>query len=128
MSARDTPWWNEEKVKYFAVFIFVFIFMVLNKIDLTKYFWLLRICLHIDRLDIGFLFLFLFWCAAFLNSCSKRIEKEKGVQALEDLMFDEDPLVRRAGTEAMCNMIYLDEVCLPCLVLGFCNFYVSIFR
>lgn len=32
------------------------------------------------------------------------------MQALEDLMFDEDPLVRRAGTEAMCNMIYLDEV------------------
>jgi hypothetical protein len=35
---------------------------------------------------------------------------EKGINALEDLMFDEDLLVRRAGTEAMCNMFFSEEV------------------
>ena len=40
----------------------------------------------------------------------RRILKEGGVTLMESLMFEEDEMVRRASTEAMCNMIQMEEV------------------
>lgn len=44
------------------------------------------------------------------NDLRMRIVREEGVSAIEDLMFDEDWLVRRAATECMCNMLNCDKV------------------
>ena len=41
----------------------------------------------------------------------RRILKEGGVAEMESLMFEEHELIRRAATEALCNMIQLEEVC-----------------
>jgi hypothetical protein len=40
----------------------------------------------------------------------QRIVKEHGVQLMESLMFEEHDLIRRASTEALCNMIQMPEV------------------
>ena len=40
----------------------------------------------------------------------KRIVKEKGVQAIENLMFEEHEMIRRAATECMCNMVICEDV------------------
>jgi hypothetical protein len=39
-----------------------------------------------------------------------RVVREKGINKLEDGMFDEDPLIRRAATECMCNMFQCEKV------------------
>jgi len=44
------------------------------------------------------------------NDLRMRIVREEGVHAIEDLMFDEDWLVRRAATECMTNMLNCDKV------------------
>ncbi len=40
----------------------------------------------------------------------RRIYKEGGFQHIESLMFEEHELLRRAATEAMCNLVALKEV------------------
>ena len=40
----------------------------------------------------------------------KRIVKEKGIQQIETLMFEEHEMIRRAATEAMCNMVQSEVV------------------
>lgn len=40
----------------------------------------------------------------------QRIIKEQGIQLMESLMFEEHDLIRRASTEALCNMIQMPEV------------------
>ena len=40
----------------------------------------------------------------------QRIFKEGGVTLMESLMFEEHELIRRAATEALCNMIQMPEV------------------
>ena len=53
---------------------------------------------------------------ALTNLCAvsedvrKRIVKEKGIQQIETLMFEEHELIRRAATEAMCNMVQSEQV------------------
>ena len=44
------------------------------------------------------------------NDLRMRIVREEGVHAIEDLMFDEDWLVRRAATECMTNMLNCEQV------------------
>ena len=39
-----------------------------------------------------------------------RIVKEKGVHEIESLMFEEHELIRRAATEAMCNLVMCEQV------------------
>jgi len=39
-----------------------------------------------------------------------RIVKEKGVRAIEYLMFSEHEMIQRAATETMCNMMVTEEV------------------
>lgn len=48
--------------------------------------------------------------ASMSDDVRHRILKEGGVGLMESLMFEEQELIRRAATEALCNMIYLDEV------------------
>ena len=48
--------------------------------------------------------------ASMSDSIRRRILKEGGVGLIESLMFEEHELIRRAATEAMCNMICLEEV------------------
>ena len=38
------------------------------------------------------------------------IIKEQGVRLMESLMFEEQELIRRASTKALCNMIQVSEV------------------
>ncbi len=40
----------------------------------------------------------------------QRIIKEGGIPLMESLMFEENDLIRRAATEALCNMIQMQEV------------------
>ena len=40
----------------------------------------------------------------------RRILKEGGVREIESLMFEEHELIRRAATEAMCNLVQLEDV------------------
>lgn len=40
----------------------------------------------------------------------RHILREGGVQHMESLMFEEHDLIRRAATEALCNMVSLEEV------------------
>ena len=40
----------------------------------------------------------------------RHILREGGVQHMESLMFEDHDLIRRAATEAMCNMVSLEEV------------------
>ena len=37
--------------------------------------------------------------------------KEKGIQYIESLQFEDHELLRRAATECMCNMVMNEEVC-----------------
>lgn len=48
--------------------------------------------------------------AAMNDDMRRRILKEGGVSLMESLMFEEHELIRRAATEALCNMIQLEEV------------------
>jgi hypothetical protein len=36
--------------------------------------------------------------------------REKAVARLEDMMFDEDVLIRRAAVEALLNCLYTEEI------------------
>lgn len=36
--------------------------------------------------------------------------REKAVARLDDMMFDEDPLIRRAACEALLNCLYSEEI------------------
>ena len=44
------------------------------------------------------------------NDVRRRILKEGGVREIESLMFEEHELIRRAATEAMCNLIQLEDI------------------
>ena len=48
--------------------------------------------------------------ASMSDDVRRRIVKEGGVGHMESLMFEEQELIRRAATEALCNMICLQEV------------------
>ena len=48
--------------------------------------------------------------AGLNDDIRRRIFKEGGVTLVESLMFEEHDLLRRAATEAMCNLVLLDEV------------------
>ena len=48
--------------------------------------------------------------ASMNDDVRRRILKEGGVSLMESLMFEEHELIRRAATEALCNMIGLEEV------------------
>ena len=48
--------------------------------------------------------------AAMNDDVRRRIVKEGGVTLMESLMFEEHEMIRRAATEALCNMIHLEEV------------------
>ena len=48
--------------------------------------------------------------AGMNDDVRKRILKEGGVPLMETLMFEEHELIRRAATQALCNMIPLEEV------------------
>ena len=63
-----------------------------------------------------FLFLTSFiWVRIFL--VRRHIVREEGVAAIEMLMFDEHHMIKRAATEAMCNMILCEEVSVLLLLL-----------
>ena len=48
--------------------------------------------------------------ASMGDDVRRRILKEGGVSYMESLMFEEHEPIRRAATEALCNMIQLEEV------------------
>ena len=48
--------------------------------------------------------------ASMNDDVRRRIIREGGVSLMESLMFEEDEMIRRAATEAMCNMIQMEEV------------------
>ena len=48
--------------------------------------------------------------ASINDEVRKRILQEGGVPLMESLMFEEHELIRRASTEALCNMIQLEDV------------------
>jgi hypothetical protein len=48
--------------------------------------------------------------ASMSDDVRRRILKEGGVSLMESLMFEEHEMIRRAATEALCNMINLEEV------------------
>ena len=48
--------------------------------------------------------------ASTTDDARQRIIKEGGVPLMESLMFEEHELIRRAATEALCNMIQVPEV------------------
>lgn len=48
--------------------------------------------------------------AGISGDVRQRIFKEGGVVQMESLMFEEHDLIRRAATEALCNMIQMPEV------------------
>lgn len=48
--------------------------------------------------------------ASIGESIRKRILKEGGFSQIEQYMFEEHPLLQRAATECMCNMVVQDEV------------------
>lgn len=48
--------------------------------------------------------------AGTTDDVRQRIIKEGGVLLMESLMFEEHDLIRRASTEALCNMIQMPEV------------------
>ncbi len=48
--------------------------------------------------------------ASINNESRQRIISEGGVPLMESLMFEEHELIRRAATEALCNMLQVSEV------------------
>jgi Tfp pilus assembly protein PilF len=48
--------------------------------------------------------------ASMDDDVRQRINREGAVRLMEGLMFEEEEMIRRAATEALCNMIQLDEV------------------
>ena len=48
--------------------------------------------------------------AGTTDDVRQRIIKEGGIPLMESLMFEENDLIRRAATEALCNMIQMPEV------------------
>lgn len=48
--------------------------------------------------------------AGMSDDVRQHIVKEQGVRLMESLMFEEHDLIRRASTEALCNMIQMPEV------------------
>lgn len=48
--------------------------------------------------------------AGMNDDVRRRILKEGGVREIESLMFEEHELIRRAATEAMCNLVQLEDV------------------
>ena len=48
--------------------------------------------------------------ASLSDEIRQRINREGAVPIMEGLMFEEQTLIRRASTEALCNMIQLEEV------------------
>ncbi|KAJ3112376.1 hypothetical protein HDU96_004621 [Phlyctochytrium bullatum] len=55
--------------------------------------------------------------ASLDDAMRSRIVQMKGVKAMEFLQFSDNPLVRRAATEALCNMIF-DETVFASYVTG----------
>lgn len=49
--------------------------------------------------------------ASMGESIRKRILKEDGFSSIEQYMFEEHPMLQRAATECMCNLVVQDEVC-----------------
>jgi len=48
--------------------------------------------------------------AGMNSDVRRRILKEGGVREVESLMFEDHEMIRRAATEAMCNLVQLDDV------------------
>jgi hypothetical protein len=49
-------------------------------------------------------------CCGLGGSTSMRILREDGINMMEDLMYDEDLLIRRVGLETLVNLLYCDKV------------------
>lgn len=47
---------------------------------------------------------------AYSLSHRKKIIAEKGFASIEQLMFDDHELIKRAATEVMCNLVNCEEV------------------
>lgn len=48
--------------------------------------------------------------ASISEAVRKRILKEGGFSQIEQYMFEEHPMLRRAATECMCNLVVQEEV------------------
>eukprot|EP01147_Barroeca_monosierra_P000825 gene825-4105_t len=48
--------------------------------------------------------------ASINDDLRNKLLHEKAVARLEDMMFDEDPLIRRAATEALCNCFLSEKI------------------
>lgn len=48
--------------------------------------------------------------ASLGEAIRKKILKESGFSAVEQYMFEEHPMLQRAATECMCNLVVQDEV------------------
>jgi hypothetical protein len=48
--------------------------------------------------------------ASISENVRKRILKEDGFSHIEQYMFEEHPMLRRAATECMCNLVVQEEV------------------
>ena len=48
--------------------------------------------------------------ASISEAVRKRILKEDGFSHIEQYMFEEHPMLRRAATECMCNLVAQEEV------------------
>jgi hypothetical protein len=48
--------------------------------------------------------------ASIGENVRKRILKEDGFSNIEQYMFEEHPMLQRAATECMCNLVIQDEV------------------
>eukprot|EP00043_Microstomoeca_roanoka_P011215 m.105726 g.105726 ORF g.105726 m.105726 type:complete len:1030 (+) comp15129_c0_seq1:201-3290(+) len=44
------------------------------------------------------------------DTMRNKMLQDKAISRLEDMMFDDDPLIRRAATEGLCNCFYSDKV------------------
>ncbi|EGD75329.1 hypothetical protein PTSG_06979 [Salpingoeca rosetta] len=48
--------------------------------------------------------------ASINDDLRNKLLRDKAVARLEDMMFDEDPLIRRAATEGLCNCFYSEKI------------------
>jgi hypothetical protein len=60
--------------------------------------------------------------ASIGENVRKRILKEDGFSNIEQYMFEEHPMLQRAATECMCNLVIQDEVRYLVLIV-MCYYY-----
>ncbi len=57
--------------------------------------------------------------ASISENVRKRILKEDGFSHIEQYMFEEHPMLRRAATECMCNLVVQEEVKKLLIIINF---------